>query len=230
MFRQIAPHYDKMNHVLSGGVDIYWRWRAVRSLCPVADRPILDVCCGTGDLALAISKRFGARREVVGSDFCVAMLDIAREKSNRNGEGSGAEFIEADAQALPFEDNRFGAVTVAFGLRNVQDTDQGLREMVRVAAPGGHVMVLEFSKPRTPGLKQGYNAYFTHVLPRVGQYFAKNDKAAYDYLPASVGEFPDGRALADRMTAAGLIRVRYKPLTFGVATIYEGFKPSGDGA
>ena len=117
-------------------------------------------------------------------------------------------------------------MTVAFGLRNVADTDQGLREMTRVCKPGGQVMVLEFSQPTLIGLRQVYGFYFRNILPRIGQWFARNDKAAYEYLPESVGQFPDGQALADRMTAAGLINVSYTPMTIGVATIYEGFKPS----
>ena len=141
------------------------------------------------------------------------------------GDHRDLEFLEADSQHLPFADDTFGCVTVAFGLRNVSDTDRGLQEMIRVCTPGGQVSVLEFSQPRLFGLRQIYAFYFSHVLPRVGQWFARNDKSAYKYLPESVGQFPCGQALADRMTQNGLTDVRFTPLTFGVATIYEGTKP-----
>lgn len=222
MFRQIAPRYDLMNHVLSLNVDKYWRWRAVRRLKMTAGTPILDTCTGTGDLAIAIAKKAPENVDVVGSDFCHAMLEIAKKKT----EDDDTVFLEADSQQLPFDDDQFQCVTVAFGLRNVADTDRGLAEMTRVCKPGGQVMVLEFSHPRLFGLRQAYGFYFRNVLPRIGQLFARNDKSAYSYLPESVGQFPDGQALADRMTAVGLTNVRYKPMTFGVATIYEGTKPA----
>ncbi|MDA8743972.1 ubiquinone/menaquinone biosynthesis methyltransferase, partial [Rubripirellula amarantea] len=179
----------------------------------------------TGDLALAMARKAGPGIEVVGSDFCEAMLEIARTKRKPDDPTNEIEFIEADSQALPFPSDKFGCVTVAFGLRNVADTDQGLREMTRVCAPGGQVMVLEFSRPTLIGLRQLYGFYFTSILPRVGQMMARNDKSAYEYLPKSVGLFPDGKELADRMTMAGLTNVKFTPLTFGVATIYEGTKP-----
>jgi len=226
MFRQIAPRYDAMNHLLSLNVDRYWRYRAVRKLRLEPGVPALDTCTGTGDLALSIAKHAPDGVDVVGSDFCNAMLAIARKKRRPAEQGQRAvEFIEADSQYLPFEDNVFQCVTVAFGLRNVADTDLGLREMFRVCRPGGQVLILEFSRPTMIGLKQSYNFYFTHILPRLGQLFASNDKDAYEYLPESVGQFPDGQALADRMTAAGMSDVKFTPLTFGVATIYVGVKP-----
>ena len=226
MFRQIAPRYDAMNHLLSLSIDRYWRRQAVKRLRISGDDPILDTCTGTGDLALAIARGTSASVRVVGSDFCRAMLEIAQDKKTSHHDTTGrVQFLEADSQSLPFADNVFQGVTVAFGLRNVADTDLGLREMTRVCLPGGQVMVLEFSRPSLFGLRQLYGFYFRSVLPRVGQCFARNNKSAYQYLPESVGQFPDGQALADRMTAAGLIDVRFTPLTFGVATIYEGTKP-----
>ena len=229
MFRQIAPRYDRMNHLLSLNIDKRWRNKALDYL-PISPnqnpdkRPVLDVCTGTGDLALAMATKVGPGVEVIGSDFCHAMLEIARKKG---AAAKAVDFIEADSQSLPFDSDTFQAVTVAFGLRNVANTDRGIAEMTRVCAPGGRVLVLEFSKPRMPVLKQGYNAYFRHILPRVGQWMASNDKSAYEYLPQSVSQFPDYEALADRMTAAGLENVDFKPLTFGVATIYWGDRPSG---
>ncbi len=222
MFAQIAPRYDLMNHVLSLGIDITWRKRVLSLLRLDQDQPILDCCTGTGDLALMLAKKVDGRVNVIGTDFCAPMLQRARDKHERSRFDHPVEFLEADSQNLPFEDERFQAVTVAFGLRNVQDTDQGIREMTRVCAPGGQVCVLEFSKPTVPGLRQLYQGYFKHVLPRVGQTFAKNNREAYEYLPNSVAEFPCGQAFADRMEAAGLKDVSVNPLTLGVATIYIG--------
>lgn len=226
MFRQIAPRYDTMNHLLSMNIDRYWRYRAVRRLRYVPGKPVLDTCTGTGDLAISMAKHAPEGVEVVGSDFCHAMLEIARDKRGETAkDGADIDFIEADSQSLPFGSDQFQCVTVAFGLRNVADTDRGLSEMLRVCRPGGQVMVLEFSRPTMFGLRQVYGFYFKHILPRIGQLFARNDKSAYTYLPESVGQFPDGQALADRMVAAGMERVQFTPLTCGVATIYEGSKP-----
>lgn len=222
MFAQIAPRYDLMNHLLSLGIDILWRKRTVRELRLDADLPILDCCTGTGDLALMLAKAVKGRVEVVGSDFCAPMLQIAKRKHFEGDMELPVRFLEADTQSLPFGNATFQAVTVAFGLRNVQDTDAGLRELARVCAPGGQVAVLEFSQPTFPGLKQLYQFYFRHVLPRVGQSLAKNQQSAYEYLPSSVIQFPCGQALADRMEAIGLKNVRFMPLTFGIATLYIG--------
>lgn len=222
MFAQIAPRYDLMNHLLSLGIDILWRKRTVRELRLDGKLPILDCCTGTGDLALMLAQRMAGRVEVVGTDFCAPMLQLAKKKHEESASGYAVRFLEADTQSLPFNDAAFQTVTVAFGLRNVQDTDVGLRELTRVCAPGGQVAVLEFSQPTLPGLKHVYQAYFKHVLPRVGQRLAKNEQSAYEYLPNSVLEFPCGQALADRMQAAGLRDVRVLPLTFGVATLYVG--------
>ena len=173
MFRQIAPRYDLMNHVLSLNIDRYWRWRSVKKLKINGDSPILDTCTGTGDLALAIKRKAPANVKVVGSDFCNAMLQIAEKKSSRlESSEQTATFLEADSQALPFDDDQFQCVTVAFGLRNVTDTNRGLSEMYRVCKPGGQVMILEFSRPYLIGLRQIYQFYFTTILPRVGQLFA----------------------------------------------------------
>jgi demethylmenaquinone methyltransferase/2-methoxy-6-polyprenyl-1,4-benzoquinol methylase len=224
MFGQIAPRYDLMNHLLSANVDRYWRWRTVRIAPPADNQPILDVCTGTGDLALAYYRRCGGAARVVGSDFCGEMLEIAEQKKRRAGLNGEITFIEADTQELPFPDDQFQLVSVAFGLRNVSDTDQGLREMTRVCRPGGRVAVLEFSMPRWQPFRGIYQFYFRHVLPRIGQWLARNEHEAYGYLPASVGEFPSGEALAERMRSAGLTDVVYYPFTFGIATLYVGTK------
>jgi demethylmenaquinone methyltransferase / 2-methoxy-6-polyprenyl-1,4-benzoquinol methylase len=224
MFGEIAPHYDRMNHLLSLNIDRYWRWWTVKKLNPKPNEPILDVCTGTGDLAFAFQRATGGRSEIVAADFCPEMLEIGRRKQVRAGIGSELTFIEADAENLPLDDNRFAIVAVAFGLRNVADTDRGLAEMTRVCRPGGQVAVLEFSTPRWQPLRGFYLAYFRHVLPRIGQWFARNQSAAYEYLPATVAQFPDGEELAERMRGTGLKNVKYWPLTFGVATLYVGKK------
>lgn len=227
MFRQIAPRYDLMNHLLSLNIDKHWRSQTVRRLDLETDSPVLDVCTGTGDLAFAIAAKAGRTVRVVGTDFCHAMLEIARDKAvAMSAEAGKTDFFEADSQTLPFPDDTFQCVTVAFGLRNVADTDQGLREMMRVCRPGGQVVVLEFSQPTAPVLSQTYSFYFRHVLPKIGQLMARNDKSAYSYLPQSVGQFPSGQQLAERMSQLGLTDVQHTPLTFGVATIYEGRKPA----
>ena len=222
MFAQIAPRYDLMNHLLSLGIDISWRKQVLRRLRLNQDLPILDCCTGTGDLALMLAKKMEGRVKVYGTDFCAPMLKLASQKHQAKHAKLPLEFIEADSQQLPFDDSMFQAVTVAFGLRNVQDTDRGIQEMIRVCAPDGQVAVLEFSQPTLPGFKQVYQAYFRHVLPRIGQAFAKNNQDAYDYLPNSVLEFPSGQALADRMEHAGLKNVTIRPLTCGVASLYIG--------
>ncbi|MGE0609845.1 MAG: bifunctional demethylmenaquinone methyltransferase/2-methoxy-6-polyprenyl-1,4-benzoquinol methylase UbiE [Pirellulales bacterium] len=223
MFGEIAGRYDFLNHLLSLNIDKYWRSKTVRAVPPRGDAPILDLCTGTGDLALAYL-RATAAIPVVGADFCRPMLDIAEQKGRQLDAANRLTFVEADAQHLPFGDGQFQIVCVAFGLRNVTDTDRGLREMVRVCQPGGRVAVLEFSKPRWQPFRGIYGWYFRHVLPKIGQWFARNKSDAYNYLPASVGEFPDGQALADKMRAAGLHDVRFHPLTLGVATLYVGQK------
>jgi demethylmenaquinone methyltransferase / 2-methoxy-6-polyprenyl-1,4-benzoquinol methylase len=222
MFGEIAARYDLLNHLLSGGTDYYWRWRTVRAAPPAGNAPILDVCTGTGDLALAYWKKAGGRLPVIGTDFTHEMLELANRKTAATQ--SAPLFLEADTQRLPFADDRFQIVSVAFGLRNVTNTEQGLREMARVCRPGGRVVVLEFSMPRNRLLAGSYGWYFRNVLPRIGQLLARNRQSAYNYLPQSVSEFPQGEALADIMRRCGLARVEWTPLTFGVATLYCGWK------
>lgn len=231
MFGEISGRYDFLNHLLSGGTDYYWRWRTVRACPPQGVAPILDVCTGTGDLAIAYWKKSAGKVPVFGTDFTPQMLQIAREKfakmrSSAAGESAEIDFLEADTQSLPFEDDWFQIVSVAFGLRNVSDTRLGLKEMIRVCRPGGHVVILEFSLPGNRLLRGLYLWYFRHVLPKVGQWLMRNRQSAYSYLPASVSEFPYGAALADIMTECGLIDVAWTPLTFGIATMYLGEKSS----
>ena len=224
MFGQIAARYDFLNRVLSLGIDRSWRRRAVRRGPPVGNAPILDVCTGTADLALAYWRAGGGQTPIVGVDFCQPMLAIGREKCRRAGASGQVTLLEGDMLGLPFPNDTFQIVSVAFGLRNVSDTDAGLREMVRVCRPEGRVVVLEFSTPSAWPLGAIYGWYFQHVLPRIGQALARNTRAAYNYLPQSVGRFPQGEALTERMRAAGLDEVQSEPLTFGIATLYMGKK------
>lgn len=228
MFAEIAPKYDLMNHLLSMNVDRWWRSRTVKRLQPQSGIRVLDVCTGTGDLALALwhkIKQQGGEQdfEVVGADFCRPMLEYGVKKAAKQNCDS-LQFVEADAMHLPFAENQFDLVTVAFGLRNVAKTEIGLQEMVRVCAPGGQVGVLEFTMPRMWPLSSLYQFYFLKVLPKVGQWFAKNKSDAYSYLPESVGQFPQYEQLAGMMEQAGLRDVKFFPMTVGLATLYVGTK------
>jgi demethylmenaquinone methyltransferase/2-methoxy-6-polyprenyl-1,4-benzoquinol methylase len=228
MFGNIAPRYDLLNHLLSLNIDRYWRWRTTRLVPPQGEGPILDVCTGTGDLALAYDRASGGKVPIIGTDFCLPMLLPACRKTRRRHAASRITFLEADTQRLPFPDNAFQLTTVAFGLRNVSDTDRGLAEMVRVTRPGGRVAILEFSRPRHWLFGRLYRFYFRWVLPCVGQLVSRSKDNAYNYLPASVMEFPDGEALAEKLRQHGLTQVWYQPFTFGIATLYVGTKPGGE--
>lgn len=230
MFGEISQRYDLLNHVLSGGTDIYWRWRTVRRVRVENDLPVLDVCTGTGDLAFAWWKQSRGRVAVIGSDFTHEMLQIANDKKAPkpldSESGQVPQFLEADTMHLPFSDGSFQIVSVAFGLRNVARTREGLSEMVRVCAPGGRVVILEFSLPGNQLFRRFYLWYFRTILPRIGQFFASNRQAAYNYLPESVSEFPYGAQLAGMLKESGLDDVEWIPLTFGIATLYIGRKPA----
>lgn len=229
MFGEISPRYDFLNHFLSGGTDWYWRWRTVSRAAPQGDAPILDLCTGTGDLALAYWNKGRGQVPVIGADFTREMLEIADGKAAKpqaDGRAAGVPFVflQADAQRLPFADDTFQIVSVAFGLRNVTDTARGLKEMIRVCRPGGRVVVLEFSLPANRLLRGFYTWYFRNILPRLGQLISRNSQEAYHYLPQSVGEFPYGEKLAAQMRDCGLKTVDHIPLTFGIATLYIGTK------
>jgi demethylmenaquinone methyltransferase / 2-methoxy-6-polyprenyl-1,4-benzoquinol methylase len=217
MFDRIAPRYDLLNRAMTAGLDGRWR-RAAAGVADVAagDRA-LDVCTGTGDLALELAYRTTRAGEAVGVDFSERMVERARAKAARRG--SPAAFRVADALALPFEDDRFDAATVAFGIRNVADLDAGLAEMVRVVRPGGRVVVLEITTPAR--LRRFYGLWFDRVVPRLGQVLGR-DRAAYSYLPASARRFPEPPALAARMDAAGLEDVRWRPLAGGIVALHLG--------
>ena len=223
MFGEIAPNYDRMNHLLSMNVDRYWRSKTVKTLKPNLTDPILDCCTGTGDLAFAFYRHTQGQVPVVASDFCFKMLEIGEQKRLQR-EHTKLSFIEADTQTMPFDDDQFQIVSVAFGLRNVEDTDRGLQEMTRVCKPGGQIAILEFSTPRHQPIKAAYQWYFKNILPRIGQALARNNSSAYSYLPDSVGEFPAYEELTNRMLQAGMSKAEFFPLTFGIATLYVGVK------
>ncbi len=225
MFGQIAGRYDFLNHLLSLNIDRYWRWQTVRAVPPRRGGKILDLCTGTGDLALAYHKASGGTARIIGADFCYPMLEIGHHKCRKLPADRRITFIEADAQHIPTVSHQFDVVCVAFGLRNVTDTNRGLAEMTRVCVRGGKVAVLEFSTPSWQPFKAIYSWYFRNVLPRIGQFFARNSHAAYNYLPESVGQFPQGEELAERMRTSGLVDVWHRSFTLGVATLYVGTKP-----
>jgi len=224
MFGAIAPSYDLLNHLLSLNVDKYWRWRTTQLVPPAGSGPILDVCTGTGDLALAYDRAAAGRASIVGADFCHEMLVRAVTKTQRRHARERIHYVEADALRLPFPNDHFQIATVAFGLRNVTDTDRGIAEMVRVTRSGGKVAILEFSQMRHRLFGPLYRFYFRRILPRIGQAISQSKDNAYRYLPASVVDFPDGEALAERLRQHGLHDVRWQPLTFGIATLYVGTK------
>lgn len=225
MFGQIAPWYDFLNHALSLNIDKRWRRKTTKLVPPLGAEagPILDLCTGTGDLALAYNRAAKGAVPIVAADFCHEMLLRAAKKAAAVPQ---IRFVEADAQALPFPDDTFQIVTVAFGLRNVTDTDRGLAEMVRVAKPGGRIAILEFSKPRNRVFGSLYGFYFRRVLPCVGQLLSRSKENAYKYLPESALRFPDYEALTEKMRGHGLNEVSFQPLTFGIATLYTGTKPA----
>jgi demethylmenaquinone methyltransferase/2-methoxy-6-polyprenyl-1,4-benzoquinol methylase len=224
MFGTIAPWYDFLNHFLSLNIDKRWRSIVARRVPPVGTEPILDLCTGTGDLALAYHRVGTGRVPIIAADFCHEML--VRAQAKFASAGGQIRIVEADAQHLPFPDAYFQLVTNSFGLRNITDTDRGLAEMVRVTRPGGRVAILEFSKPRNRFLRWLYFGYFRSILPRIGKAFCRNEDDAYRYLPESVLQFPDGEAMLAKLRAHGLIEAEAHPLTFGIATLYVGRKPA----
>jgi demethylmenaquinone methyltransferase/2-methoxy-6-polyprenyl-1,4-benzoquinol methylase len=217
MFDRIAPRYDVLNRVMTGGLDGRWRQAAAAAADVSAGGRAIDVCTGTGDLALALADRLTPLGEVVGVDFSEPMLARARRKAERAG--AEVRFLAADALALPFPDGAFDAATVAFGARNLADLDAGLREMSRVVRPGGRVVVLEITAPER--LRAAHGVWFDRAIPRLGR-LVSGDGAAYAYLPASVKRFPAPRELAARLAAAGLVEVRWRTFLGGIVALHHG--------
>lgn len=220
MFDRVARRYDLLNRVMTVGLDGRWRERAAAAADVSAGGSALDVCCGTGDLALALRRRVTVSGRVVGLDFSQNMLDIARAKAT--AAGAAVEFVQGDALALPFGDGAFDASAVAFGIRNVSHLDGCLREMARVVRPGGRVVVLEITMPER--LRTFYGAWFDRLVPVLGRVLG-DDGAAYGYLPASVKRFPGPRDLAARMHGAGLTDVRWRLFAAGIIALHYGRVP-----
>lgn len=224
MFTSIAPRYDLLNHILSCNVDRLWWWRTARSFEAILRRPdaqVLDLCCGTGDMAFSLRRRAGSSEpKIVGADFSHAMLQRASTKSA----GTALRWAEADALNLPFADRQFDLVTSAFGFRNLADYDAGLAEIARVLRPGGECGILDFGEPR--GVVGAlYRVYFRRVLPAVGTLIS-GVRGPYAYLPASVERFPAPDEMLDRMQRAGFRETTWIPYTFGIAGLYRGKKGS----
>jgi demethylmenaquinone methyltransferase / 2-methoxy-6-polyprenyl-1,4-benzoquinol methylase len=220
MFANIASRYDLLNHLLSGNVDKRWRQTVanrVQERSQSSEPRILDVACGTGDLALTLFETTGA--EVFATDFCRPMLSIAASKI-----GSGISLIEGDALCLPFRENSFDVVTIAFGLRNLTSVHNGLAELYRVLRQGGWLAVLEFSKPSNAAIRVVFGTYFTRVLPIMGGIIS-GSKSAYTYLPDSVKRFPDQDQLAGMFHETGFVQVSFENLTGGIAALHLGRKP-----
>lgn len=217
MFNNIAWRYDFLNHFLSFGTDRFWRSKAINLLKKEQPKLILDIATGTADLALAAMKL--NPEKIFGVDISIDMLAIGREKIKKKNLSDKIELLEGDSEALIFEDNKFDAVTVAFGVRNFQNLEKGLSEIYRVTKPGGTALVLEFSQPENKLIKSMYTFYSSKITPKIGKAISK-DEAAYAYLHESVSAFPYGKKFTDLLLKAGFKETKITPLTFGVATIY----------
>ncbi|HEX8492579.1 MAG TPA: bifunctional demethylmenaquinone methyltransferase/2-methoxy-6-polyprenyl-1,4-benzoquinol methylase UbiE [Pyrinomonadaceae bacterium] len=223
MFAGIAGRYDFLNHFLSANTDARWRSLVARRLQPTlkdAEARVLDVACGTGDLSLAIAAK--TKAHVVGTDFCRPMLEIAARKADASAHS--IPFVEGDALRLPFADDSFDAVSIAFGLRNLSSVKGGLKELWRVLKPGGRAAILEFSRPVVPGFRALFQFYFTRVLPRIGG-LVSGSRGAYEYLPESVSRFPDQKGLVALMHEVGFAEIEYQNLTGGIAALHLGTRP-----
>lgn len=222
MFSRISPSYDSLNHILSVNIDKRWRKVVRKKLNDILqnkEATVLDVACGTGDLALELQN--GAKAKIIGTDFCHPMLAIAADKNLE--ENASIPYIEGDALSLPFSDESFEAVTIAFGLRNLANWKDGLNELKRVLKPNGKLIVLEFSQPIVPGFRQIFQFYFKKILPKIGG-AVSGSQGAYEYLAESVSRFPNQKELVKMLLEIGFTGVEYKNLTGGVAAIHIGVK------
>ena len=222
MFNAISPKYDALNRILSAGIDQSWRRQTLREIRATGALNVLDVATGTADLALALAKGIPGSR-VVGVDISAGMLEVGRSKVRARDLEGRVRLDLGDGEQLPYEESSFDAVTVAFGVRNFENLEQGLRDMRRVLQPGGTLAVLEFSQPTAWPLRSLYLFYFKNILPRIGRLVSK-DASAYTYLPNSVQAFPYGEAFAAKLREAGFKSVRVRPLTFGIASLYLAIK------
>lgn len=225
MFGRIARRYDAANLILSGGADRWWRFRLVRAVARLAPQRVLDLATGSGDVALALSRALGPRVEIFGLDFCQPMLDQAEAKKSAAPPHRHANvtFRPGDILALPFPDASFDAVTIAFGLRNLEDRPRGVGEMWRVLRPGGRLFVLEFSQPFA-WFRPLYYFYLRRLLPGIAG-LVTGDRAAYVYLNETIGDFPDRNAISREIAAAGFADVSARPLTLGIVALHAAAKP-----
>ena len=222
MFDRISPKYDALNHLLSLNIDKAWRRKAAKTVAKRHPETILDLATGTADLAIALAKR-NPQAQIVGMDIAEKMLEIGKEKVKKLGLDNQIELQLGDAASLPFEDCSFDAVTVAFGVRNFEDLEQGLAEIERVLKVGGQAVILEFSMPHRFPVKQLYRFYFKHLLPKIGRAVSK-DPNAYDYLPTSVERFPKPNDFIGIMASHKLTNGHARPLSLGIATLYTATK------
>lgn len=222
MFNNISGTYDFLNHFLSLGIDIIWRKKAINELKKEKPQHILDVATGTGDFAFEALKRLKPQK-ITGVDISEGMLEIAKEKITKRNLTNWFEVRVGDSEKLPFEADTFDAVTVAYGVRNFENLEAGLADMLRVIKPGAKAVILEFSKPKVFPVKQLYNFYFHYITPGIGKLFSK-DARAYSYLPESVAAFPDGNSFTTLMQKVGYKNTKCRPLAFGICSIYTGIK------
>ena len=223
MFDNISPRYDFLNHVLSLNIDKLWRKKTIKKLKPYRPKTILDIATGTGDFAIAALKLGDVN--VTGIDISEGMLNVGKQKVAAKKLDNQIQFKKADSEKLPFEKNSFDAAIVGFGVRNFENLEKGLAEILRIIKPGGAFFVLEFSKPVSFPFKQIYMFYFTRILPLIGRIVSK-DSRAYTYLPESVNEFPDGERFLTILANVGFVRNECYRQTFGIATIYKAHKPN----
>ena len=221
MFDNISGNYDFLNHFLSLGIDTWWRKKAIGQLKAVHPKLILDVATGTGDFAVE-ALRLNPDK-IIGIDISEGMLEMGRKKMVKRGLDSKIELRSGDSEKLAFEENKFDAIIVAFGVRNFENLEKGLSEMLRVLKPGGKVVVLEFSKPTVFPFRQLYHFYFRFVLPKIGRWVSR-DSSAYTYLPESVQAFPDGKEFLGILSRLGFKNTAWTPLTFGISSLYTGIK------
>lgn len=221
MFDTISGNYDGLNRVISFGIDIKWRKKVLRLVAAKNPQTILDIATGTGDLAILMAQT--SATEIIGADISEGMMEVGRKKVSEKGLDSKIKLVYGDSENLPFQDNYFDAITVAFGVRNFETLEKGLAEILRVLKPGGIFVILETSVPTKFPYKQGYSFYTKNLLPLIGRLFSK-DRSAYAYLCESASVFPHGEALNNILRKIGFIEVKNMPQTFGVATIYSASK------